>query len=246
LIGGALSLVTATNLVFATRAWNDPFHPLQSGGQSASVFFLVFFLVPLLTTFVGSLAAVAVRFWGSSGDERLQLKWFATAAALVVATFVPGFFSSSPNPSALISVIQSLGFVSLFAAIAIAVLKYRLYDIDVVINKTAVYALLATFFTVVYVAVVVGLGTAIGSASNRFLTLVAAAVIAIAFNPVRERAKRLADRLVYGTRATPLRSALAVLRAHGGHLCLRRYLASDGARARRRDRRACRDLATGR
>jgi hypothetical protein len=52
------------------------------------------------------------------------------------------------------------------------------------------------------VAVVVGIGTAIGSTHNPFLTLVAA-VIAIAFNPVRERAKRLADRLVYGKRATP-------------------------------------------
>ena len=49
----------------------------------------------------------------------------------------------------------------------------------------------------------VGLGTAIGSTHNTFLTVAAAAVIAVAFNPVRERAKRLADRLVYGTRATP-------------------------------------------
>ena len=99
--------------------------------------------------------------------------------------------------------LQSLAFVFLFTAVAVAVLKYRLYDIDVVINKTVVYASLAAFFTAVYVAVVVGLGTAIGSTHDPFLTVAAAAVIAVAFNPVRERAKRLADRLVYGTRATP-------------------------------------------
>ena len=100
-------------------------------------------------------------------------------------------------------VLQSLAFVVLFTAVAVAVLKYRLYDIDVVINKTVVYASLAAFFTAVYVAVVVGLGTAIGSTHDPFLTVAAAAVIAVAFNPVRERARRLADRLVYGKRATP-------------------------------------------
>ncbi len=99
--------------------------------------------------------------------------------------------------------LQSLAFVVLFTAVAVAVLKYRLYDIDVVISKTVVYATLAAFFTAVYVAVVVGLGTAIGSTHDPFLTVAAAAVIAVAFNPVRERARRLADRLVYGTRATP-------------------------------------------
>src|SRR5206468_2638684 len=66
-----------------------------------------------------------------------------------------------------------------------------------------VYGLLAAFFTAVYVAVVVGIGTAIGSARNPFLTLGAAALIALAFNPVRDRAKRFANRLVYGKRATP-------------------------------------------
>src|SRR5260221_12561667 len=74
---------------------------------------------------------------------------------------------------------------------------------DVVITKPVLYAMLAASFTAVYVAVVVGIGTAIGSTHNAFLTLVAAAVIAVAFNPVRSRAKRLADRLVYGERATP-------------------------------------------
>jgi signal transduction histidine kinase len=62
---------------------------------------------------------------------------------------------------------------------------------------------LAAFFTAVYVAVVVGIGTAIGSTHNAFLTLLAAAVIALAFNPVRERARRFANRVVYGKRATP-------------------------------------------
>ena len=100
-------------------------------------------------------------------------------------------------------VVQSLAFVFLFTTIAVAVLKYRLYDLDFVISKTVLYGSLAAFFTIVYLAVVIGLGTAVGSNYNPFLTVAAATVIAVAFNPVRERAKRLADRLVYGRRATP-------------------------------------------
>ncbi|MDP9235516.1 MAG: sensor histidine kinase, partial [Actinomycetota bacterium] len=69
--------------------------------------------------------------------------------------------------------------------------------------KTVVYGVLAAFFTLVYLAVVVGIGAVIGSRRNPFLTLLAAAVIAVAFNPVRDRARRLANRIVYGKRASP-------------------------------------------
>src|SRR5205807_4708215 len=83
--------------------------------------------------------------------------------------------------------------------------KHRLYDIDVVINKTVVYGALAAFITGVYVAVVVGLGSLVGSASrpNVPLSIAATALVAVAFQPVRARVQRLANRLVYGERATP-------------------------------------------
>src|SRR5204862_5709761 len=98
----------------------------------------------------------------------------------------------------------SLGFgVAIPLSCAVAILRHGLYEIDVVVTKTVVYGVLAAFFTAVYTAVVVGIGTAVGSTRNPFLTVLAAVVIAAAFNPVRERAKRLANRLVYGKRATP-------------------------------------------
>jgi signal transduction histidine kinase len=202
-VGGAFTVVTASLVVFSVQTWDHPYGTPSTGSILVG---LLLFAVPLLAALIASLAAVVVRYRGSVGDERLQLKWFATASALVVATFVASFLttsSDSSNPPVAISVLQSLAFVFLWTAIAVAILKHRLYDIDVVINKTLVYGLLAAFFTGVYVAVVVGIGTAIGSTRNPLLTLLAAAVISIAFNPVRQRAKRLADRLVYGARATP-------------------------------------------
>ena len=201
-VGTAFTAVTLISMVFATHVWSDPFGPQPSG----SVVGFLIFAVALLGGLAFSLVAVVVRFRRSVGDERLQLKWFVTGAALVFVSFLGSFFlssSASADPPAVVSIFQSLSFVLLWSAIAIAVLKYRLYDIDVVINKTLVYGSIAAFFTAVYVVVVVGVGTAIGSTHGTSLTLVTAAVIAIAFNPVRERAKRLADRLVYGERATP-------------------------------------------
>ena len=188
-------LTTVAFLVLATVSWDDPFGE-PSGNVSPLWLLLPVFLLAALGL---SLAAVVVRFRGSTGEERLQLQWFATGAAVVVAAFVPTFVSNAPVWLA----VQSLAFLFLFTAVAVAVLKYRLYDIDVVVSKTVVYGLLAAFFTFVYIAVVIGLGTAVGSSRNPLLTVGAATVIAVAFNPVRERARRLADRLVYGQRATP-------------------------------------------
>jgi signal transduction histidine kinase len=98
------------------------------------------------------------------------------------------------------------------AACAVAILKYRLYDIDVVISKALVYAVLAAFITAVYVLLVVGVGTLAGQGGrpNLGLSILATAVVAVLFQPVRERVQRLANRLVYGRRATPY-EALAQL-----------------------------------
>jgi signal transduction histidine kinase len=198
-VAGSFALVSGLFLVFATSAWNDPYG--QSSSNNSFSLVTVLFILPLVSSLAASLVAVVVRFRRSSGEERLQLKWFVTGAAALVAVLIPSFMTPVTPPVLLI--LQSVAFLILYAAIAIAILKYRLYEIDVVISKTVVYGLLAAFFTAVYVAVVVGIGTTIGSTHNTFLTLLAAAVIALAFNPVRERAKRLADRLVYGKRATP-------------------------------------------
>jgi hypothetical protein len=95
--------------------------------------------------------------------------------------------------------------VGIPVAVGFAILRYRLYDIDQIINRTLVYGLLTAGITVVYLAIVVGIGTLIGSRSkpNLFLSIVATALIAVAFQPARERSRRLANRLVYGKRATP-------------------------------------------
>jgi signal transduction histidine kinase len=89
------------------------------------------------------------------------------------------------------------------AALTIAILKYRLYEIDVIINRALVYGMLLAVLTAVYVGFVVGVGTIIGRRGSSLLTIAAAVAIALLFQPLRLRAQRLANRLVYGERTTP-------------------------------------------
>jgi signal transduction histidine kinase len=87
--------------------------------------------------------------------------------------------------------------------VGIAILKYRLYGIDTVIRRSVVIGVLAVFITAVYLGIVVGVGSLVGSTRNPTLSIIATAVIAVAFQPIRARARRLADRLVFGKRAVP-------------------------------------------
>ena len=91
------------------------------------------------------------------------------------------------------------------STIGLAVMKYGLYDIDVFISRTIVYGSLAVFITAVYVGIAVGIGTLVGSGGkpNLGLSILATAIVAVGFQPVRERVQRIANRLVYGKRATP-------------------------------------------
>ena len=158
-----------------------------------------------------AVASLVIRFRRATADDRQQIKWIAVAAAIVgvlygtafIVSFASGWDSAAPG---WVQTLQSLCLASfglLPIAIGIAVLKYRLYDLDLVIRKTVVFALLAAFITAVYVGIVVGVGTIAGAASNTVLSAVAAAAVALAFQPVRRGAQRIADRLVYGSRATP-------------------------------------------
>ena len=202
-VAGSFALLWATELVVSTRSWKDPFRPSSLGTFSPIGLVLVVLLVP---SFVISLAAPVVRLWGSSGDERLQLKWFVTATALVLGVllaYIPLGPCNSCSPPAVVSVLAGLAAIFLFVAIGVAVLKYRLYEIDVVINKAVVYGTLAVFITLVYVGLVAGVGTLVGNTRSPLLAAIAAAVIAVAFQPIRQRAGRLANRIVYGKRATP-------------------------------------------
>lgn len=146
------------------------------------------------------------------GDEevRVQLKWVAWSSALfAVTTAVTSGIALAPDlpawTSAALLVPAAVAGVAVPASIGIAVLRHRLYDIDAVISRTLAYAVLATLIVAAYLAVVVGVGALIGSRSgaNVLLPILATALVALAFQPVRTRLERLADRIVYGTRATP-------------------------------------------
>jgi signal transduction histidine kinase len=171
-------------------------------------------LIPV-AAIIGSIASLVVRFRRSRGDERAQMKWFVLAAVVLVAVLIPVMLGPQQTPNVLTALMAlAFGFVPIAAGIAI--LKYRLYDIDVVINKALVYGVLAAFITAVYFVVVAGIG-ALGSGwplNGGPLSAVATAMIAVAFIPVRRWVQRLANRLVYGERATPYE----VLSAFSGRL----------------------------
>jgi signal transduction histidine kinase len=110
------------------------------------------------------------------------------------------------------------GFFLIPISVGVAILRYRLFDIDVVISKTVVYGALAAFVALVYVGVVIGVGAAVGASSdepNVGLSILATAIVALAFQPLRRRLQHLVNRLVYGRRATPY-EVLSEFAEHAG------------------------------
>jgi signal transduction histidine kinase len=161
--------------------------------------------VVFLAIIVVSLVALVMRFRQADGVQRRQIKWFAWAGAVAVALFLSqGALDALGARGILFRVIvPAAAFLVLPLGVGMAILRHRLYDVDVVINRTVLYAVLAALITAVYVGIVVGIGTLVGSRGNLFLSIVATAIIAVGFQPLRERARHVANRLVYGQRATP-------------------------------------------
>ena len=192
------ALYTAAQVARACRVWTDPYAALSAGWYPGS-HTAAAILVPA-ALLVGA-AAVVVRFVRSSGEERLQLKWFMMAAVLVVVAIIPLALApqvglSPAAASAAVSVLKvtfGLALVCLYAAIAIAVLKYRLYDIDRVISRTLAYAIITGVLAGVYAGLVL-LATQVFRVHAPVAVAAATLAAAALFSPVRRRVQQRVDR----------------------------------------------------
>ena len=211
LCGSALTIVFVTIWFypgdFADSGYPEIENPIgiEALGPVLDVFGFLLLAAPLLV--VGGFVSLVVRMRRTTDDVvRHQIRWLAYAASVMALFFLLSFLPGLGNDEGWGGAIQTIGAMSFMlipVATGLAVLRYRLYDIDVVIRKTVVIAIVVAFIALVYVGVVAGVGALVGSTGSPLLSALAAGIVALVFQPVRARARRFADRIVYGRRATP-------------------------------------------
>lgn len=194
--------VTLSQLMFG--------HPIVDGPYPA-MGWLFDVLTPLsgvlwLLPLFAAAAAIAVRFRRSRGLERQQLKWFLAAVGFEAAVWAGAVIAGAVTRQSSLyqipyfDILLPLALLTMPPAIAIAILRHRLYDVDIVISRGLVFAGLAAFITAAYVLIVIGIGLAVGTGGrpNLVLSVVAMALVVVLVHPVRTRLQEMANRLVYG------------------------------------------------
>ena len=163
------------------------------------------FAVSLIGLLVGSVLSLVLRFRRSSGVERQQIKWVALAVAFLASSFVLSTVASAIglNGDLIDSIVSGIAFITLPVAVAVAVLQYHLYDLDVVVKKALVAGALVLLVITAYAAVVGLLGVITSGNESSGSVFIVALLLGLAFRPVARFARRIADRVVYGRRATP-------------------------------------------
>jgi len=184
-------------------------NPLAIGGQLGTVLAALFGSPPLVEGFVIAAAAVLARFRAATGNERQQLKWFAYATSIVmlffVATAVFSLFSYLAGLGPLVAVLV-LDLIPI--SVAIAILRYRLYDIDVLIRRTLTYAALSALLFVAYVtgvALIQFVFSPVTSGNGLAVAISTLAVVAL-FQPLRHRIQSSVDRRFYRRRYDAVRT----------------------------------------
>ncbi|MCC7165539.1 MAG: sensor histidine kinase [Anaerolineae bacterium] len=163
-------------------------------------------LLPVILI-VGMLSLV-LRYRASAAREQQQIKWVVWAFGAILPVVLVAFstiFNRSIY-SAPISVITALGVSAqlfLVLAISIAILRYRLFDIDLILNRTLVYGSLTALIVGTYAIVVGGLSEIFQTSGNLIISLLATGAIALLFHPLRNRLQRAVNRLTYGERDDP-------------------------------------------
>jgi signal transduction histidine kinase len=158
--------------------------------------------------FLGSLAGLFSRFRRSTAVQREQIKWLVYAVginllAYLVSTAAGFIWPESPWKTEISIVASDVSILAIAVAAAIAILRYRLYDINLVINRTLVYGALTAAVAVLYMLVVGGLGVLLQGRGSLALSLLGVGIVAVVAQPLRNRLQRAANRLMYGDRDDP-------------------------------------------
>ena len=163
------------------------------------------FAVSLIGLLLGSVVSLVLRFRRSTGVERQQIKWVALAIAFLASSFILSTIASAIglNGELIDSIVSGIAFITLPVAVAVAVLQYHLYDLDVVVKKALVAGALVLLVIAAYAAVVGLLGVITSGNESSGSVFIVALLLGLAFRPVTRFARRIADRVVYGRRATP-------------------------------------------
>jgi hypothetical protein len=171
-----------------------------AAGDALEVFQFIGFPLFALAA-IASMASLVVRFRRSHGVERQQLKWMAAASALVVAAWlVNAFFDQVIGED--VSLILPLALLALPAAATTAILRYRLYDLGLVVNRTLVYGALTATLAGAYIGTVLLLQLALEPLTSDSGLAIAGSTLAVAalFRPLRGRIQELVDRRFYRRR----------------------------------------------
>jgi hypothetical protein len=156
--------------------------------------------VLLVPVSVALILSFVVRFRRARGEERQQIKWVAYGVALFTLAIVVVSIWPSLDRSVVGNVLFLVGFLAIPSAMALAILKYRLYDIDVVINRTLVYGALSVTLALLYfgsIAVLQGAWIALTGQRSQLAVVASTLLIAALFNPVRHRIQAFIDRRFY-------------------------------------------------
>jgi hypothetical protein len=203
LVAGTVLLISG--LFVAGESGIVPFeNPLGVGGVVGEALFFVTVAVVFAIFFAIILSALSLvfRYRRASGIERPQIKWFAYAAVLFGGSLVFGGFLGQDLPGVWDALFETVTFIPLYIAVGVAILRYRLYDIDVIINRTLVYGALTAMLAAVYFG-----GVATTQAIFRTLTgqeqqpqlaiVISTLLIAALFNPLRRRIQSFIDKRFY-------------------------------------------------
>jgi signal transduction histidine kinase len=206
--GATVSILVDGSLPTDEGAWMTVANPFSHWPIPDLAAFDVGFLI-IGVSALFAVASMIVRTVRSRGTERLQMKWLLLSEGLFVAfamlsvPFEDQLDTVGTGGQLIIDLILGALVLAVPISVGFAITKHRLYEIDVIISRTVTYGALALFITGAYALVVVGIGTLVGAESNLALSIAAVAVVAVAFEPLRDRLQRWANRLVFGERATP-------------------------------------------
>src|SRR3954447_2931247 len=163
-------------------------------------------IVLMIASLVASTVCLVIRLRRAQGDTRRQLLWVTASAGLLAAAFVWFLVFQKLNSDEKVDasvVLLYIAYLSLPICIAVAVLRHRLLDIDVIVNRALVVFLATVLVSAAYVLLVVGLGSVVDGHVGFWPSLLATALVALAFQPLRRWVVRVADRLAFGAAAEP-------------------------------------------